>query len=331
MRIGMVGAGLQAKRRLASFTDHPEDTIAAIASSDLGEARALADAHRTAAVGTWRELVADESIDAMVVCSTPDSHFEIASAAIEAGKHTLVEKPLTRTSAQARELADLADRNGVVFACGFNHRYHPAVSRALQLVAEGTLGRPLSMRGLYGIGGRSGIEREWRSDPDRAAGGQLMEQGIHLVDLVLAVHPGVSEVFGHVDTVLFPIEPLEDMGTAVLVGDRFSASVSSSLLQWRNTFSLEVTCQDGYVTVDGLGGSYGNEVLTVGRRDEHAPFAEEKTYFRGADRSWSAEWTAFAASVSGTGPRLDPYAAAKAMRIVEAAYESSATGRRVQV
>jgi predicted dehydrogenase len=329
MRVSIVGAGLQARRRLPVIVEDDETTAVAVASANIDEARALANVHGLRVDSRWEETVEDPSVDSVVVCSTPDSHAEIAAAAIANGKHLLVEKPMTRSAAEAAELVQLARDAGTVLRCGFNHRFHPAISRATELVADGAIGRPRFLRGLYGIGGRSTMASEWRGDPTRAAGGHLMEQGIHLVDIALTIHPGVHAVIGHVDTVTFPIAPLEDIGTILLLGDGFSAAITASMIQWRNTFALEIAGDSGYVQVEGLGGSYGTETLTVGSRDEHAPFTETKTYFRGPDPSWRLEWQHFRAMVAGHVTRETGASAVDAMSIVEAAYESSRLGQRV--
>src|SRR5690606_9325983 len=154
-----------------------------VAGLDEAAARGLAERHGAAVARSWRDCVDDAAIDAVVVCSTPETHAEIAGAALGAGKHVLCEKPMTRSSGAAREPAQIAADRGVILKCGFTPRFHPAVAAAAERIHRGDIGRPLLVRGVYGIGGREGLEREWRSDPARAAGGQLMEQGIHLIDL----------------------------------------------------------------------------------------------------------------------------------------------------
>jgi predicted dehydrogenase len=84
---------------------------------------------------------------------------------------------------EARAMVAEAEAAGRVLKCGFNHRHHPAVQQARRWFEEGRIGEPVFIRARYGIGGRPGYEREWRADPEIVSGGQLMEQGIHAVDL----------------------------------------------------------------------------------------------------------------------------------------------------
>lgn len=333
MKIAVIGCGLQAGRRVPAIAAHPATEGVTVTGLDAAAAQAFADRHGVGVARSWGQCVEDAAIDAVVICSTPETHADIARAALAAGKHVLCEKPMTRSSATARELATLADEAGVVLKCGLNHRFHPAMRSAAERIHRGDIGRPLLVRGVYGIGGREGIEREWRSDPTRAAGGQLMEQGIHLVDLVRWMAGEIAAVAGATATELFPIAPLEETGVALLSGaDGFVATLTSTLLQWRNTFELVVQGERGYLEITGLGGSYGTETLTVGRRDPNAPFGEEKTYFRGADRSWGEEWAHFVAAIRGEVSLMsDGHDAARSMQVVEAVYESARTGQRVEL
>ncbi|MGW4365720.1 Gfo/Idh/MocA family protein [Nocardia takedensis] len=281
----------------------------------------------------WEAAVEAADIDAVVVCTPPHLHRDIVRAALAAGKHVLCEKPLTRTSDDAAELAERAETAGLVLHCGFNHRCHPALAAAQHIVATGAIGRPVFGRGVYGIGGRPGLEQEWRSDPSIAAGGQLMEQGIHLVDLFRWMIGDFDSVLGTTANAVFPIAPLEDSGVAVLQrADGCHVTVHSTLAQWKNRFSFELYGTHGYVEVTGLGGGYGTEVLRHGIRDAYAPFSETVTEYRGQDRSWQLEWEGFVTAVrSGGAPPVSAAEGAAAMRLVEAAYRSSATGRVVAV
>lgn len=324
MRVGVIGSGLQASRRLPAIAAHLRTCGVVIAGEEPASVELLASAHAAVIVPTWHHVIDDPSIDIVVVCTPPGAHREIVEASIRAHKHVLCEKPLTRRSADALALAQLAEDNGVLLKCGFNHRFHPAVLRAKQEIDAGRIGRPLLMRGLYGIGGRPGIEREWRSDANVAAGGQLMEQGIHLVDLIRWFGGEAVGALGMTATELFPIHPLEESGMAVLRGESgYLATVTSTLLQWRNTFELTVQGEDGYLEIRGLGGSYGDETLTVGARDDVAPFNEHLTYFRDKDKSWVKEWDHLVAAVNGEVPLMsDARDGAQAMLIVEEACRS---------
>jgi predicted dehydrogenase len=220
-----------------------------------------------------------------------------------------------------------------VLKCGFNHRHHPAVQQARRWFDDGRIGDPVFVRARYGIGGRPGYEREWRANPEVVSGGQLMEQGIHAVDLARWFLGEFSQVTAFVETNFWNIEPLEDNAFALYrtaVGT--TASIHSSLTQWKNLFSLELSGRDGYITVEGLGGGYGTEKVALGKRDFTAPFTEEVMEFRGEDRSWHDEWQEFVTAINeGRVPLGSATDGLEAIRLVFAAYESARLGRMVEL
>ena len=333
MRVAIIGAGLQCRRRAPVVARWPGAELVVITSHDGHSAVDLAREFGCESGTGWTDVVQRDDIDVVIVATPPDTHAPISHASLISGKAVLCEKPLTRTVEEARLLVAIAESSGRVLKCGFNHRHHPAMQAAHQLFASGALGRPLFGRAVYGIGGRPGYEREWRADPSVAFGGQLGEQGIHVIDLFRWFMGGFAEVTGFVGATYWPIAPLEDNGFALMRTARGAvASVHASLTQWRNTFSFEVYGEDGYIAVSGLGGSYGTEQLRVGRKDFEGPFAEEITVFRGADISWRDEWKEFPTAIEQhTPPMGDGRDGLAAMELVDAAYTSSRTGQTVRV
>jgi predicted dehydrogenase len=330
-KVAIIGAGLQAKRRSGPIADDPNFEVAVVVDRDEKKAKRLADPLGAAVATDWRVAVGDKNVDAVLVLTYPDTHAEIAIAALQAGKDVLCEKPLTRTEAEARALLDAAEKAGRTLKCGFNHRHHPAVLEAHRLFKSGLIGKPVFGRGRYGIGGRTGIETEWRSDPAIVSGGQLMEQGIHLVDLFVWFLGKVSRVTGFTSATHWPIHPLEDNGFALLqMQDGVVASIHSSLTQWTNLFEFEVYGEKGSLTVRGLGASYGVEELVVSQHDPTAPFSHKTIEYRGGDSSWKSEWEEFTRAIE---ERRQPLGNGQdgltAMMIVNAVYSASKSGQAI--
>ncbi|HEY2369204.1 MAG TPA: Gfo/Idh/MocA family oxidoreductase, partial [Polyangiaceae bacterium] len=219
-----------------------------------------------------------------------------------------------------------------VLKCGFNHRHHPAVLEAHARVARGDIGKPVFGRGRYGIGGRTGIEKEWRSDPKIVSGGQLMEQGIHLVDLFRWFFGEPERVTGFTSTTRWPIAPLEDNAFALMqMPGGAMCSVHSSLTQWTNLFELEVYGEKGSVAVEGLGGGYGVEKLRVSAHDPTGPFSHQTIEYRGGDASWKAEWEEMTRAIAEErAPLGSGEDGLRAMEIVAGVYEASKTGTAVR-
>jgi len=329
MRVAIIGAGLQAKRRAPIIHDWPGAEIQVISAEHLENAEVLASEFGCEAGVGWKDIVDRVDIDAVLVLTPPDIHAEISIAAMKAGKHVLCEKPLSRTIREAEDMIRIARDNEVILKCGFNHRHHPAIWEAKSLVDKGKIGKPLFARCSYGICGRTEYENEWRADPSRAAGGQFLEQGIHAIDLFRWFLGEILEVASMTGIQYFKNQPLDDNGMAIFrVTSGATASLHASLTHWKNLFHFEVFGEEGYVTVNGLGSSYGTEKLLFGERDFDAPFNYHVTEFRGGDKSWVEEWREFCNAIAEArepiGSGNDGLAA---LRIALAAYEAEQSGK----
>ena len=312
------------RRRAPEIKNWKTTELVAVAGQTPELAASAAASMGIEAVPTWQELVQRDDLDIIVVSTPPDVHAEQSIAAMRAGKHVLCEKPLAKTLDEAREMVAVAAETGVTLKCGFNHRHHPAVWKAHELLASGALGTPLFGRCRYGICGRPGYEKEWRADPVRAAGGQYIEQGSHAIDLFRWFMGEVEDVAAMTTLQYFTTQTLDEAGMSIFrMKSGATASLHTTLTQWRNVFSFEIFGTDGYIEVDGLGGSYGLEKLTFGKREFDGPFATEVTEFRGGDISWREEWREFIASLDeGRRPIGDGHDGLVAMEVAMAAYQS---------
>jgi predicted dehydrogenase len=333
LRVGIVGCGLIGSRR-ARVAAEAGDDVVAVADVAADRAVALARDHGARSESDWRAVVEDPDVDAVVVATFNTALVDVASAALEAGKHVLCEKPFGCNANEALQLLEIASRADGVVKVGFTLRHHEAVARAHALVEKGEIGTPVALRAAYGHGGRPGYDREWRGDPTLAGGGELLDQGVHLVDLSRWFLGNFARISGAVGTWVWQVEPLEDNGFALLqTADGRVATLHTSWTQWRNLFRLEVLGTEGLVTVNGLGGSYGPETLVhARRRPEGGPPDEREWAFEASEVAWTAEWQEFADAVrhgrDPLGTAADGYEAA---RVVDAIYESARSGETVRL
>jgi predicted dehydrogenase len=300
MRVAIVGCGLIGHKRAKALGGH--DLVAA-ADADPERAAALAARHPgCAALADWRAAVGHEDVDAVVVSTTNDALAAVTLAAVQRGKHVLVEKPAARDAAELRPVVQAARQAGVVVKVGFNHRFHPAFQKARALADAGAVGPLLYARARYGHGGRPGYDREWRADPAVAGGGELLDQGVHLIDLARWFLGDFTEVRGHVGTFFWKM-PVEDNGFLCLrTAEGRVAWLHASCTEWKNLFSFELFGRDGKLQVDGLGGSYGVERLTHYRMlPPMGPPETTMWEYPGEDRSWHEEFAHFAACVERGG------------------------------
>src|SRR3970282_849604 len=173
MRVAIIGAGLQGRRRAPVLTDFSDTKLTMVTAARLETAQLLAEKMNCEAGQGWETAVRRDDIDAVVVCTPPDSHARISIAAMEHGKHVLCEKPLARTVDEAEAMLRTARASPVRLKCGFNHRHHPAIQRARKLMQEGAIGAPLFLRSRYGICGRPGYEHEGRGGESGRGGGGI--------------------------------------------------------------------------------------------------------------------------------------------------------------
>jgi len=242
----------------------------------------------------WSEPLGRADVDAVIVATPQDSHVQITRAAVAAAKHVLVEKPAARAAAELHGLAELAARHDVRVRVGFNLRYHRAFQQARRLVDSGALGELLFLRARYGHGGRPGYAREWRAQPQRSGGGELIDQGVHLIDLARWFLGEFVEVAGFTHTYFWDM-PVEDNGFMLLkTAARQVAFMHASCTEWKNTFCWELYGRDGKLQVDGLGGSYGVERLTWYRMLPTMGPPETTIWeYPMPDNSWAAEMAEF--------------------------------------
>src|SRR6059058_4434443 len=292
LRAAIVGCGLIGQRRAHTMTGA---TLVACADVDLERANALAESVAgCSAFGDWREMIARTECDLMIVATLHDTLAEITKAALERGRHVLVEKPAARRSAELEPVIALAERAGVRVRVGYNHRYHRALRKARKLVDAGALGELMFIRGLYGHGGRIGYEGEWRADPKLSGGGELIDQGPHLIDLAGIFLGEFTKVEGHATTSFWKM-PVDDNAFLSLRNKAGNTAwLHASCSEWKNLFSLEIYGRDAKIAIDGLGGSYGTERLALYKMlpEMGPPDTAIWEYPRGDD-SWSAEMSAF--------------------------------------
>ncbi len=325
LRVGIVGAGRIGAKRAHEVARAADARLVAVADANLQRAEALAKSYGARASSSWETVVAARDIDAVVVATPHNWLAPIAGVALESHKHVLCEKPLATTAEQAAKLVTLAARNDRKLKTGFNHRHHAAIAQAHALAGAGQIGRLVFIRCRYGHGGRAGYEQEWRVRPTESGGGELLDQGIHALDLFRWFLGELSEVTAMLGQTFWPV-PVEDNAFCILrTPTRQLASLHASWTQWKNVFSFEVFGEQGYLLAEGLGGSYGPERLVLGRRP--ASFgvpAEQSCEFDGEDVSWAREWEEFASAIrEDRQPLASGYDGWQALRLAEAAYQSA--------
>ncbi len=328
MRAAIIGCGLIGQKRARSLGGC---SLAVCCDTVLERAEALARTKPAAvASADWHAVVKSPEVDLVLVATTHDMLAPIACGAAAAGKHVLIEKPGARRAGELDAVVDAARRSGALVRVGFNHRYHRAFRKAREIFVSGALGEMMFVRGRYGHGGRPGYDREWRAVPELSGGGELIDQGMHLIDLARWFLGDFDRVQGHIATYFWDM-PVEDNGFLLLrTPAGATAFLHATWTEWKNTFSFEISGRQGKLEISGLGGSYGTEKLTFYQMaPEMGPPATTSWEYPMADDSWEFEMTEFLEDIRlKRQPSPGVADAQAALRVVEQVYQQDAFAGR---
>jgi len=320
--VGIVGCGLIGEKRARGIG---EGRLVAYADLDEGRGRAVASVSGAKVYTDWRRLLAQPDVDIALVATQHHNLAEIARAAIDLGKHVFVEKPAARKASELEPLIVAAMERGVKVHVGFNHRYHRAFRKARELFENGALGELMMIRARYGHGGRIGYDSEWRANPELSGGGELIDQGIHLVDLSRWFLGEFQDIEGFAHTYYWKM-PVEDNGFLLLKNAKKQvAFLHASCTEWKNLFSMEIYGQKAKLEITGLGGSYGTERLTYYRMLPGMGPPETTTWeYPMGDDSWEIELAEFYDDLRlNREPSVGLRDAYEALKIIETIYMKS--------
>lgn len=324
MNYAIIGCGLIGKKRLAGLPAGSKMVVAC--DTNLARAEELIKGAQTGrATADFKQAVGDTQVDAVVVATINSALAEVSAAAIRAGKHVIVEKPAGISVEQIDELIALAEKHKVCVRVGFNHRFHPAFAKARVIFESGITGEMMFIRGRYGHGGRLGYDKEWRADPKLSGGGELIDQGIHLIDLAGWFLGDFKKVDGHAAAYFWKM-PVEDNAFLSLqTTNGQTAWLHVSCTEWKNLFSFEIYGRNTKLHIEGLGGSYGVEKLYHYQMKPEMGIPDTKVYeFPGPDESWRIEMTKFEEDVRlKRTPDAGLKEAKTALQIVKEIYRKS--------
>ncbi len=330
INIAIIGMGKIGKIRAQTIKNNKHTQLIAVYDIDEKQLASLTDIKRYKRV---EDIFDIKELDAVVICTFNKYAPIYTMKALKSGLHVFCEKPPARTSKELLEVIEVEKDKNLVLKYGFNHRYHHSIIETRKLLESNIFGKLLWMRGVYGKAGGNTFSDNWRNDKEESGGGILLDQGIHMLDLMRFFAGDFEEVKSMVKTNYWDVK-VEDNAFAIMrTKDNVLASVHSSATQWRHKFLLEMSFENGYINLDGiLSGtrSYGDETLVVAKRQfEDDTFAmgkprEEKIYFD-TDESWKLELDEFVDCVLNDKKAYNGNSddALKVMELVEAIYDQS--------
>ena len=319
----IVGCGLIGARR-ATFL--PPGLLGYACDIDLEKAREVANPYEGCIATDNLNLVLDDArVSAVNVAVANVSLAPITLEAVRHGKHVLVEKPGAISVQEFEEISAATEASGSLVRVGYNHRYHATFRKVRQLIQSEDLGDLMFIRGRYGHGGRPGYNREWRADPALSGGGELIDQGVHLIDLARLFMGEFVEIDGHAATYFWDMPVDDNAFLSLRTAGGQTAWLQASCTEWKNLFSFEIYFKHAKLHVEGLGGSYGPERLYYYKMLPNMGPPDTVIFeFPQADRSWAIELEEFLEDIRlNRTPAPGLKEGRKTLEIVEAIYRKS--------
>lgn len=323
-KVGIIGYGKMGKTRHKAINEVGKAELVAISEPNL---KGLEENIPNL---THEEIIYDDKIDVVIICTPNYLNKELTIKALNAGKHVFCEKPPAFTGDDVREIGCVEKNSKKKLMYGFNHRHHDSVIRMKEIIDSEEFGNIIWMRGRYGKSVTDDYFNNWRAKQELAGGGILMDQGIHMLDLFLYLGGEFDRVNAEVSNLYWNLE-VEDNAFVILRNTKkgIDASLHSTMTQWRHLFSLEVFMEKGYMVLNGLVTStmsYGEEILSIAKNRSTAPAAtwkdEVKTQYID-DNSWRYEMEQFFSAIKNDTPVEigNSNDAEKLMDIIDQIYE----------
>jgi predicted dehydrogenase len=288
MKAAVIGCGLIGKKRASALPDYVElvgcfDEVASVAVN-------FATEFKTHNFKSIAELLDIKELGFVIIATRHDSLHSLAIAALNAGKHVFIEKPGAINYLEFKKVCEVARGNNLKVHVGYNHRHHPALKKAYEMLNNGSIGEVMFLRGRYGHGGRLGYEKEWRADKLKSGGGELIDQGTHLIDLSIGFLGDLQLDYAATPNYFWDMAVEDNVFMSLKNKSGNVAFLQASCTEWKNMFSLEIYGQTGKMEISGLGRSYGLEALTFHKMlPEMGPPVTEAWSFPEPDDSWAIE------------------------------------------
>jgi predicted dehydrogenase len=322
LNFAIVGCGLIGRKRALAL--QKVANLTTCYDFDPGKATKFSQDFNCTISKTYENLLSTENLDAVIIAIHHNKLSELSRKAILANLNVLIEKPGALNYSEFLKTIETFNlRKNLKIHIGYNHMYHPSIIKSLELVRSGAIGRLMFIRGSYGHGGRLGYENEWRANKLISGGGELIDQGSHLLDLSIAFLGDLELEYASTPTYFWNMQVEDNVFLVLKNKNNVISFLHASCTEWKNSFSFEIYGENGKIKISGLGGSYGVEKLTFYKMNSNMGVPESESWeYDSEDSSWKIELLDFIADIEQrTSETNNIESASKVLRIIEDIYQ----------
>jgi len=295
MKVGIAGYGVVGKKRHLSISENTDFEVVTVSESNLKAQKNIPEGIKV--FDNYQDLISDANIDIVFISLPNKLAADAVTLGLEKGLHVFCEKPPSKTLTELIEVQKTSKKYPFLkLMYGFNHRFHLSVEKAKSIIDKNTFGKIINMKGVYGKSQMISFNQtDWRTKREESGGGILLDQGIHMLDLMRYLSgENFSEISSFIDNAFWNFDVEDNAYVLMKSPEGVVAQLHSSATQWRHVFNLEITLQKGSLVLGGLltgSKSYGDETLKIitsdPKKDKGAPKESISKY--NEDVSWDNE------------------------------------------
>ena len=263
-KVGIAGYGVVGKRRHAALKKIHDFKVTSLSDISFKDEDNLLNLN---CYSDYKDLIKNEELDILFI-SLPNNHAASATLlGLKKNLHVFCEKPPAKTLSELMPIKGHLEKTNLKLMYGFNHRFHSSVIHAKKIIDSDELGKIVNLKGIYGKSNMISFNQtDWRTDREKSGGGILLDQGIHMLDLMNYFVGGFNNIFSIIQNTFWNFDVEDNAFVLMQNDDGIIGQLHSSATQWRHTFNLDITLKKGSLILGGLltsSKSYGDETLKI--------------------------------------------------------------------
>ena len=326
-KVGIAGYGVVGKRRHAALKKIHDFKVTSLSDISFKDEDNLLNLN---CYSDYKDLIKNEELDILFI-SLPNNHAASATLlGLKKNLHVFCEKPPAKTLSELMPIKEHLEKTDLKLMYGFNHRFHSSVIHAKKIIDSDELGKIVNLKGIYGKSNMISFNQtDWRTDREKSGGGILLDQGIHMLDLMNYFVGGFNNIFSIIQNTFWNFDVEDNAFVLMQNDDGVIGQLHSSATQWRHTFNLDVTLKKGSLILGGLltsSKSYGDETLKIiyADPDNDKGNPKEEIINFDEDISWDMEIKRFTDAVRNSDKIKNGsiYQAIEIMDLIEKIYKA---------